>query len=338
MKLSVVTVVLGFVSLVSLASAPSFAADPWADAVISYSNVSNPDYAVGEPNDIGAQFTAAGYLALDMGLGEEIPGNSLVTLSLKNPMATPARVYIFFSTSSGNGWSQPKMIQQFIYTYWWDYTITAPSGGPWRYIKIQSSPDVYVDGVTADAPLPVQLQSLSARYTLGTVMLTWSTATEMNNFGFEIQRRATSGWEKIGFVDGHGTVNTPQRYSFIDEHPLAADQIHYRLKQIDRNGAIDYSPIVSVSLAAPQSAKLEQNYPNPFNPSTTISFALAEPQRITLAVYDESGRLVATLLEGDYREGNYTVPFDGAALTTGSYWYRLVTQTQTITKRMRLVK
>ncbi len=73
----------------------------------------------------------------------------------------------------------------------------------------------------------------------------------------------------------------------------------------------------------PQVYSLEQNFPNPFNPATTLRFSLPEAGHVTLAVYDASGRLVTTLVEGMREAGNHEVTFDAANLSSGVYLYRM---------------
>jgi len=191
-------------------------------------------------------------------------------------------------------------------------------------------------------PLPVELTSFTATVSGGKVTLNWQTATEVNNYGFEIQRSVVSGqlsvisdqrseWETIGFVEGHGNSNSPKDYSFIDEN-VAAGNYLYRLKQIDNNGEFSYSSEVEVNIEAiPTEFALYQNYPNPFNPTTKIRYSIpsfeshsgAAEQNVSLKIYDVLGNEVATLVNENKAAGNYEVLWNAASLASGVYIYRI---------------
>jgi len=118
--------------------------------------------------------------------------------------------------------------------------------------------------------LPVELTSFTAKVSGGKVQLDWTTATEINNSGFDIERSFDgSTFTSVGFVKGNGTTTEPREYSFIDKFEFKATQsIYYRLKQFDYDGSVNYSNIISVVVEMPLEYSLDQNYPNPFNPST----------------------------------------------------------------------
>ncbi|MCK9409863.1 MAG: T9SS type A sorting domain-containing protein, partial [Bacteroidetes bacterium] len=194
--------------------------------------------------------------------------------------------------------------------------------------------------------------SFTAAVNGGGVELTWETATETNNRGFEIERisdylesvlsersetKDGNQWQRIGFIEGHHTTNTPQEYSFTDN--AARGILRYRLKQIDRDGKFAYSPIVEVKIAAPAVFALSQNYPNPFNPSTTISFTLQHTGLTTLKVYDAIGREVATLVNEVLEAGVYhQKQFNAGNLASGVYFARLTSGAQTQMKKLLLMK
>jgi hypothetical protein len=189
------------------------------------------------------------------------------------------------------------------------------------------------------SPLPVELVSFSGIVKDQKVYLNWSTATEVNNYGFEILRQAQDDeWDLIGFVEGHGNSNSQKEYNFIDNEINHAGIYYYRLKQIDTDGAYEYSNQIEVNYKIPSIFELNQNYPNPFNPSTTISFNLPKSGVVTLRVYNLMGEEIKTLVEGYRETGIYTVNFNADELASGMYLYRLNTNGFTETKKMLLMK
>ncbi|KAA0243087.1 MAG: T9SS C-terminal target domain-containing protein [Chlorobiota bacterium] len=188
--------------------------------------------------------------------------------------------------------------------------------------------------------LPVELISFNASLRNGLVDLKWETATEINNNGFEVERKSsTSDWSKIGFVEGHGSTNSPKYYSYSDK-PSGTGKFSYRLKQIDNDGQFEYSPVVEVLVDnLPNGFVLEQNYPNPFNPETSIRFALKEDTKASLKVFNTMGQEVATLFDGIAEAGRYyDVKFSGNELSSGFYIYKLVAGDFVSVKKMLLMK
>ena len=187
-----------------------------------------------------------------------------------------------------------------------------------------SSTNYQVDCWTGEGGfIPVELASFTANVSGNIVSLSWMTATEVNNSHFEIQRSIDGiGFEQIGTVSGHGTTSEVQYYSFEDKE-LSEGKYFYRLKQIDFNGAFEFSDIVDVDIVSPNTFELGQNYPNPFNPSTTISFSIPGTELVHLNVYDVMGNEVATLINEEKSAGTYSVEFDASGFASGTYFYRL---------------
>jgi hypothetical protein len=177
-------------------------------------------------------------------------------------------------------------------------------------------------------PLPVELTTFAAKLIGKNVKLTWQTATETNNYGFEVERTSSSSflnWEKIGFVNGNGNSNSPKDYSFIDNNTASYSVIKYRLKQIDINGQFEYSDIISVTLTQ-DNFELYQNYPNPFNPSTKISWNSPIDGNVTLTVYDILGNKIATLVDEHRDAGKYVEDFNASLInmiSSGVYIYQI---------------
>src|SRR5574338_295794 len=187
-------------------------------------------------------------------------------------------------------------------------------------------------------PLPVELVSFSASVVGGNVILNWSTATEINNRGFEIQRKSDSDFETLGFVDGNGTTTKTQSYTFKDDQ-VGNGTFSYRLKQMDYDGSFSYSNVISVDVNIPAQFELSQNYPNPFNPTTMINYQIAEPVNVTLSVFNMLGEEVAVLINNQFTAaGQYSVRFDGSNLASGTYIYRLTAGDFVQTKKIFLTK
>lgn len=189
-----------------------------------------------------------------------------------------------------------------------------------------------------DLPVPVELVSFAATVQENSISLTWATATEINNSGFQVERKSiNSEWSSIGFVDGHGTTTETKVYSFIDRN-LNPGSYSYRLKQIDYDGTFEYSHIVEVEILAPGDFHLRQNYPNPFNPTTSVQYVIGSQQFVTLKVYDILGNEVATLVNEYKSAGSYEVEFDASQLSSGIYIYRLTAGSFSATNKMTLLK
>ncbi len=196
--------------------------------------------------------------------------------------------------------------------------------------------------VSAIAALPVELDAFTATNLKDKVELQWDTKTEINNYGFEVERSKAKSqnskvdsWEKIGFVAGSGNSNSTKQYSFEDNSNLTASKYYYRLKQIDSNGEFKYSKIVDVSVITSNTFTLEQNYPNPFNPSTVINYSVPLKSNVILKVYDILGKEVASLVHEKQAAGNYKVTFNASNLSSGIYIYKL--QTDSYAKSMKMI-
>jgi len=187
--------------------------------------------------------------------------------------------------------------------------------------------------------LPVELSSFSASINNRDVVLNWTTASELNNSGYDIERKLLEGnWSKIGFVNGNGTVNSPSDYTYTDIG-LATGRYNYRLKQIDFNGNFEYFNLSSeVGVGVPTRFELSQNYPNPFNPTTTINFDLPVDGKVSIKLFDMMGREVATLVNENKTAGYYTLNFNASNYSSGTYFYRIDAGSFVSTKKMMLVK
>lgn len=205
--------------------------------------------------------------------------------------------------------------------------------------NITTDGNVVIDSY-GPTPLPVELNSFTGKTTAKGIALNWTTATEVNNYGFDVERKsAGNDWEKIAFISGNGNSNSPKSYSYIDSYAELKSKVNfYRLKQIDSDGKFSYSQEISIKAEmAPNSLKLN-SYPNPFNPATTINFVLPENGRVNLSVYNSLGQKVSEIFNGNLEAGVNEVRFDGSNLPSGAYFIRLVTPTGQTAKKVLLLK
>jgi len=192
---------------------------------------------------------------------------------------------------------------------------------------------------------PVELTTFTVCEKENTAILQWNTATEVNNYGFEIERRVVNGeqqtvnsWVKIGFVSGNGTSNISHSYSYADACvPLGTNV--YRLKQIDNDGSYKYSSEAEVTIAVPKILALNQNYPNPFNPTTTIEFTVPQDGHASLTIYNSLGQLVETVFDGEAKAGTIQKAiFDASRLASGVYFSRLQYHEKMLLNKLVLMK
>jgi len=186
--------------------------------------------------------------------------------------------------------------------------------------------------------IPVELVSFTATAISNKVELKWSTSTEKNNAGFAVEKNTHGVWNQIGYVEGHGTTTEKKEYTFNEN--TTAGKYQYRLKQIDHDGTFEYSNAVEVTVGLiPGDYQLSQNYPNPFNPTTTITFAMNNTERVTVKVHNMLGQEVATLFDGIANADEvYSLSFDAKELSSGVYLYTLNSASKNEVKKMSLMK
>ena len=193
-------------------------------------------------------------------------------------------------------------------------------------------------GQLGNVIIPVELISFSSEMINKKVKLTWITATEANNRGFEIQRSEVCGWEMFGFVEGKGTTMEPQSYSFIDTN-VAEGIYKYRLKQIDYDGSFKYSNEIEIEVNySLNEYMLYQNYPNPFNSTTIIKYFLSEEGRVRINLYNILGEKIKTLYQGEKNKGEYTLVVSSDELSSGVYFYSLESNSSRTVKKLTILK
>ncbi len=191
--------------------------------------------------------------------------------------------------------------------------------------------------------VPVELVSFNASVNGNDVTLNWTAATQLNNKGFEIERKSGNDqFYSVSFIKGDGTTTEQKSYSYTDKELKVGDYT-YRLKQIDFDGTVHYSNGINVSVNLPTEFSLSQNYPNPFNPTTTINFSVPQKSTVKLIVYDILGKEVKTLINSEKDAGSYKVQWNGTnnkglTVSTGIYIYRISAGNFVSEKKMILMK
>ena len=269
-----------------------------------------------------------------------------------NSTAQPQTAWIDIYTPNANGivaFNEPTVgnvavqsAQGNAKTFCFSYALSKLNDGTFPSTKINLMEKIF-DFFELGNPVPVELTSFTASLTNDKVELKWETASEINNSGFEVERKINNNnFEKISFISGFGTSTEKHSYTYTDK-PGTEGKISYRLKQIDFNGDVSYSPVVEVDFNLPKEFALKQNYPNPFNPSTKISYSIAVDSKVTLAVYNLLGQQVALLVNEAITAGRYDINFSAEILTSGTYFYRLEAigkdgKSFTSTKKMIYIK
>ena len=205
--------------------------------------------------------------------------------------------------------------------------------------------DVYYSYISdTSSSVNVELTSFTAVQNGNYMDLQWITATEVNNFGFEIERKTFSNesesrWNVIAFKNGKGNSTLPVTYYYSDDiSSITADWITYRLKQIDYDGTYKYYEAEGIGKLKPGNFMLSQNYPNPFNPKTIIKYQLPVDCNVRLELFDILGREAAVLVNERQSAGSYNVEFDGSNFTSGIYIYKLTAGNFIALKKLVFVK
>ena len=191
----------------------------------------------------------------------------------------------------------------------------------------------------SNAVLPVELSSFTGKSIEEKIMLHWITKTEVNNYGFELERALSDSkvWDNIGFVKGNGNSNSSKEYSFTDNNLSGGSKFIYRLKQIDYDGKFVYSDEIEIEIKTTK-YELYQNYPNPFNPVTNFKFEILNRRLVTLKVYDMLGNEITTIINKELDPGFYKFQWNAGNLASGVYLYRLHAGNYINTKKLLLIK
>lgn len=177
----------------------------------------------------------------------------------------------------------------------------------------------------SSSPLPVEMTTLKASRSGKGVLLEWRTESETNNSGFEVQQKRTDGssWSTLSFVEGAGTVSTPQTYRYTADD-LEYGTHQFRLKQVDHDGSTSTSETLRVELTLERPYKISKVYPNPIQNTGSLKLTVKESQHVTVHLYDLLGRRQATLLNQKINANHtQTMQISGRTLPSGKYFLRI---------------
>jgi hypothetical protein len=191
-------------------------------------------------------------------------------------------------------------------------------------------------------PLPVELASFDATLSNESATLQWTTASETNNAGFEVQRRGpeADSFKPLGFVESRadgGTTQNAQQYQF-ETDALEAGRHVFRLRQVDTDGSATLSDTtaVEVSLGAASEVRVA---PNPVQTESTVTLRVREGQEVSAGLYDMLGRKVRTLHEGRLAPRQaHRLSLDASGLTSGAYILRIQGERFEATRRITIVQ
>jgi len=238
---------------------------------------------------------------------------------------------VTFAGSPGFVYNTPLATASKVFSY---------NGGSGSAVTIPADTLTGFVSLLSNSPLPVELATFTSNNNGRDVNLLWKTVKEINNSGFDIERKSIvdNTWTKIGFVRGSGNTNNTVTYNYTDSK-LNAGKYSYRLKQIDYNGNYEYFSLNNdVQVGVPVKFDLSQNYPNPFNPVTKIDYQLPGDSRVSIKLYDEVGKEVMTLVNDKQSAGYYTISLNASNLSSGAYFYRITAGSFVMTKKLMIVK
>jgi len=257
------------------------------------------------------------------------PGNQLrLEVRTLGGISDPSQVTIYKRPSAGSG-SFSALSTSFISTEV-DSQLVAPVEEFSEFVLASNS-----------EPLPVEIASFNAQTEIDAVRLTWQTASEQNNAGFEVQRKEESEWNQMGYVESKasgGTTTEAQSYRYTATD-LSVGTHQFRLKQVDLDGSSQVHGPISVDVQMQEALKLTAPAPNPVSSTATLSFAVKEQAEATVTVYDMLGRRVTTLYDGTPTPGQQQrVQMDASTLPSGAYLLRLRAAGRTETQRVTVLR
>ena len=204
------------------------------------------------------------------------------------------------------------------------------------YIKVNNNnnpalfSDYSLSNSVTQGNLPVTFLNFDGKLIDNKAQLTWSTATEINNKGFEVEKSSDGqSFAGIGFVRGNGTSSLVNNYKFTDIKVLSGSN-YYRLKQVDIDGNFNYSSTIRLDFKNFDWAI----FGNPISSNSWIQLQVAKTSNIAFQVYTIDGRLVKTINKGTVSEGTYSVPLNLGNAASGIYIVKLVSDNQIFSKKI----
>lgn len=265
-----------------------------------------------------------------------VPGTNTVYLIVSNTTTTQA----FKSVDNGANWDTYTFPSAAYHSWHMDLALAGSNAN-----AVTSSSTGNISKIN-ESPMPVKLESFSSNVSGRNINLKWSTSSEENNYGFDIERlplsQADANWSKIAFIKGNGNKTTSSEYFYTDSK-LNSGKYQYRLRQVDYNGNYEYFSLNStMEVSLPGKFNLSQNYPNPFNPVTKIDFEIPNNSKVSIVLYDMSGKEVKSLVNSELNAGFYTVQLNAENLSSGVYFYRMIANSNgnkvMFTKKLSVIK
>ncbi|MBN2089980.1 T9SS type A sorting domain-containing protein, partial [candidate division KSB1 bacterium] len=196
-----------------------------------------------------------------------------------------------------------------------------------------------ISNIASNVALPVELSIFEVIIENEKILLKWQTYGEIQNLGFDIQRRTVNtDFHSIGFIKGQGTVTNKQLYTFEDKMIVPGTVYYYRLKQMDADGAYTFSKTITAITCLPQNFALHQNFPNPFNPSTTVKYQLPFDTHVTLTIFNAKGQEVERLVDADKKAGFYAIRWNALGKSTGIYFVVMQTPNFERARKMMMIR
>ncbi len=265
-------------------------------------------------------------------------GTDYVVTGLSQSITTTAKRYIWGvdrvgSTALGKTSAGPTLALQmnFVTSPSVNIDIVVAAGG------ILSATNFPIQNASS-TPLPIELADFTAQTSNGDVTLNWQTISEINSDVFEVQHLANGEWVTVATVQAAGASTDVRSYTQAVKG-LQVGTHYFRLKSVDKDGGVKYSKQIAVAVEVPGTFVMNPAYPNPFNPQTTLTFAVAKKQAVTMTLFNALGQQISVLYQGSPEANTLqTVQLNGSTLQSGAYFVRLTGENFSGMQKVMLVK